>query len=222
MLTKGIIQKIVTFVKINTIFLAGALMSLVLLLWYVPKTLASIIETDEIIKKEQGEVTKLKNQHKTLDAYREYNPREISDFINKLIPDSGDSFSIHTTLDLMTSKNGYTTTSRNVPANFTGKQQDIVVGLVLDGPIEKLPFILKSHMYEYGRFFILDKIDVDIEKKNVTLQMKFYNFLPSVSRNNMSLLVSPDRQFLTLLSSELKRVKLNTTIDVGSEEYIPS
>jgi len=217
-----IIQTITLFVRSNSLFLMMIILFLVVLIFYVPSSIQAILETNDKINVEKREIQNLENQYKTINEYAVFDLDTLATYSAKLVPDNGDSFSIHTSLDTMSTRHGFTVISKNVPADFAVAQTEIPVSLNIEGSADAVSQVLKNHRYIFGRFLTITSITVDILDNKATFGLTFYSANGTIPKDPLSGLKSPDTAYLQTLEREFELSKNTVIPDTVNDEYVPS
>ena len=166
--------------------------------WYIPRSVGNTLKMRDTIKKERIEVDKLHNQKQIIAQYESYNLPNLTTFVQKLISDNDDTFSIHTTIDTMVADNNFIDTTKKIPNNEENIGV-IPITLTTEASIDTLSKILENHLYRYGRFFTIQSVTYDFKNSKITLKMNFFSSGINKKLHNLSKLNPPNDSILTEL-----------------------
>lgn len=212
-------KEVLIFLKLNYLYVIMAVVFLIILIWYVPRTVISIFDTNDKIEFEKVEEAKINAKLTTVNQYLSYDLDKLLEYVNKLVPDKGDSFSIHTTIDEIVLRDRYKLSNKNVPAEVVESQQEIAVGLNIKGNLALLPRFLENHSYQYGRFFTINTLGINRDTSEVALKLTFLTLPEAKIDDPYVSLVPPNTIMFTKLTEALSKNFSSKESQIDNPDY---
>lgn len=211
-------MRYVIFIKSQLLVIFIIIGLLLLLVLYIPNSIGNTFRMRETIKKTKTEIAELNRQKQTINEYTRYNLKDLVAYTQKLVPDDDDTFSIHTTLDALSTQNNFSGVTKNVPFGDVNKGL-IPISITTEISLDELQELLNTKTHIYGRFFTIQSFTYDFKNNKAILKLHFFSKklagktdasnLRIINNDTLDTIVKMERDSNTV--SPLSEVKLNET-----------